>query len=59
MFVQQIETRKNSYKNFWLASLAFYFITESVKDSDLTSKIKVIKATSFQHIPHNSILYGK
>ena len=34
--------RKNSYKNFRLASLAFYLILKS----DLRSKISVIYATS-------------
>ena len=37
---------ENSYKNFWLASLAFYFILKSVKGPDLASKIEVIYATS-------------
>ena len=34
------------YKNCWLPSLAFCFITESDQGSDLISKIEVIEATS-------------
>ena len=33
---------ENSYKNFRLASLAFYFVLKSVKGPDLASKIEVI-----------------
>ena len=38
--------RKNSYKNFRLASLAFYLRLKSVYGPDLRSKISVIYATS-------------
>ena len=38
--------RKNSYKNFRLASLAFLFILKSVYDPDLGSKIEVFFTTS-------------
>ena len=38
--------RKNSYKNFPLTSLAFYFILKSVWSLTLGQKFKVIYATS-------------
>ena len=46
MFDQYIVMRKNSYKNFPFASLAFSFILKSVWGPDLRSKIEVIYATS-------------
>ena len=46
MFDQWIVMRKNSYKNFRLASLAFYFILKSVYGPDLRSKIEVIYTVS-------------
>ena len=53
--------RKNSYKNFRLASLPFLFILKSVKDPDLGSKSEVFSQLqqSVLHIPHNSFPYQK
>ena len=54
---------KNSYKNFRLASLAFWLILKSVKGPDLASKIVLSYLRNFsssvRQVPHNSFPYQK